>query len=101
MDTPAYLLLGIRQITQLFPTSRSVITLGHTLKEPLIRPSSELVDGLEPHDYEPSGVQHGVAPDGELGAVGRVYPGWCSRVGGGRVVPGIAPSHPPVSLRPV
>ena len=38
------------QITQLSPTPSSVITLGHSSKEPLIRPPSELGDGFEPHD---------------------------------------------------
>ena len=30
---------------------QSVITLGHTRKEPLMRPLSELSYGLEPHGY--------------------------------------------------
>ena len=38
------------QITQLSSTCRSVITLGHSVKQPLIQPPSELFDGLEPHD---------------------------------------------------
>ena len=33
------------------PDSNSVIALGHTRKQPLIRASSELGDGLEPHDH--------------------------------------------------
>ena len=28
----------------------SVINVGHSAKQPLIRPRSELADGLEPHD---------------------------------------------------
>ena len=55
MDSPAYLVPVVCQITQLLSTSRSVITLGHNVKQPLIRPSSELVDGYEPHDLIYSG----------------------------------------------
>ena len=62
----------------------SVIMLGHTREQPLIRPSSELVDGIEPHGIKQSGNQqcgdstheHGVPAGGE-----QVYPGWCSWVG--------------------
>ena len=31
------------------PDSKSVITLGHKANQPLIRPSSDLSDGFEPH----------------------------------------------------
>ena len=55
----------------------SVIMLGHSPKQPLMSPPSELTDGLEPHGHmetrrcSGAGVQHG--------AVGReVYPGWYS-----------------------
>ena len=51
MDTPAYLVPGISQITQLSSTSESVIDLGHSAKEPLMRPGSELSYRLEPHDH--------------------------------------------------
>ena len=62
-----------------------VIYLGHTLKQPLIGPPSELVDGFEPHGliYLRT-VRHGgmVQPGGEE----EVYPGWCGQVGTGGVV---------------
>ena len=35
----------------------SVITLGHTSKEPLMRPRSELVDGSEPHGSIPQSAR--------------------------------------------
>ena len=38
------------QITQLFPTLDSVITLGHSPNVPLMGLPSELGYGLEPHD---------------------------------------------------
>ena len=49
MDSAAYLLPVISQITQLFSTSGSVIILGHTVNVPLMWSPSELIDGLEPH----------------------------------------------------
>ena len=66
----------------------SVIILGHRSKQPLICPSSELLYGLEPHDYIYSAVphrtEHGVDCRG-----GGVYPGWCRLVGTGRgTIPG-------------
>ena len=51
MDSAAHLLLGISQITQLSPTCRSVITLGHSPNVPLIQARGELSYGLEPHDH--------------------------------------------------
>ena len=33
------------------PGYRKVITLGHSAKQPLIGPASELTDGFEPHDH--------------------------------------------------
>ena len=60
--------------------SKSVITLGHSPRLPLIRALSELADRLEPHDHIVSTAvgmhpcSHGVRWEG-------VYPGWC-RTGG-------------------
>ena len=54
----------------------SVITLGHTLNVPLIRPRSELGYGLEPHGYFSSVTPWSGHPD--------------YRHGGGRGVPGVA-----------
>ena len=65
----------------------SVIYLGHTIEQPLIRPSSELSDGLEPHGLIYSVRQDGHATDVQRGG-GRVYPGWCGEVGTGRGIPG-------------
>ena len=66
------------------PDSNKVITLGHTSKQPLIRRSSELVDGLEPHDMFLLAVVPGkrvpVAAWGGRGVPG-VEDGW---VPGGR-----------------
>ena len=80
LDTPAYLLPVIAQITQLLWTRQSVITLGHTMEQPLMCPASELVDGYEPHDHIYSAVVSGAAvsavPVLTVGAE-EVYPGWC------------------------
>ena len=63
----------------------SVITLGHTSKQPLIGPSSELSYGYEPHDLiywvRAAAVRGGADYRGGAG----VYPGWC-RLGTWRVV---------------
>ena len=53
----------------------SVIYLGHTSKEPLMWPGSELVDGLEPHGL----ILQWRQP--------RAYPATCTRVREG--VPGV------------
>ena len=53
----------------------SVIILGHTQQQPLIRPSSELSYRSEPHDHILSAVMTGV----------REY--WCTWAGSG--VPGV------------
>ena len=50
LDSPAYLLPGMPQNSQLSSTSVSVITLGHMPNVPLMRARSELSYGLEPHD---------------------------------------------------
>ena len=50
LDSPAFLLLNVPQITQLSSTYPSVITLGQHAKQPLIRAPSDHPDGLEPHD---------------------------------------------------
>ena len=73
-------------ITQLSPTPRSVITLGHMSKEPLIGPSSELVDRFEPHDHILPGLRTAcsVMTVPGVGGEGRGVPG----VGAGRWVPG-------------
>ena len=63
----------------------TVIYLGHTSNVPLIRASSELVDGLEPHAcFTTRAVRYGgmVQP----GVEEEVYPGWCEQVGTWRVV---------------
>ena len=88
MDSRAYSLPGMCRNTQLSPTSGSVINLGHMCNVPLIRAPSELTDGYEPHDMIYSGDdtrgdgthEHGV-PAGSSGV-----PGWCGRVGTGRVL---------------
>ena len=62
-----------------------VIYLGHSPRQPLIRPPSELVDRFEPHGIIlPAAVRHGgmVQPGGEE----EVYPGWCGQVGTGGVL---------------
>ena len=51
---------------------------------PLIRASSDLSDGLEPHDHITTAVPH-PAPVQHAAVVGGVYPGWCSMGGCGRV----------------
>ena len=85
MDTPAYLVLEICQITQLSPTPRSVITLGHTPKQPLIGPRSELVDGFEPHGYIPL-VRAAAGCMTAVRGGGGCTRGWCGRVGTRRVL---------------
>ena len=58
----------------------SVIHLGHTGKQPLMYRTSELVDGLEPHDHILDRTQGPRRSQlGDMGWEG-VYPGWC-RVG--------------------
>ena len=82
MDTPAYSLPVMYQITQLSRTRRSVITLGHSPEQPLIDPPSELSYGFEPHGH--IGSTSAVAGSAESvmrgGGVGRgvpgVGPGW-------------------------
>ena len=44
------------------PDPYSVIYLGHKAKEPLIHRSSELIDGLEPHDQFLHAVVQGPLP---------------------------------------
>ena len=81
---------GIAEITQLSPTSQSVISLGHTANVPLIGPSSELGYRFEPHDHIYSAVPRrgsAVASPG-YGVGGRGVPGVCgSWVGAGRGIP--------------
>ena len=69
----------------------SVITLGHMVKQPLIRPPSELADGSEPHGL--------FTPSVRTACTGRVdpwreevYPGW-RELGGYRE--GGIPGNPP------
>ena len=94
MDRPAYSLPVIHQITQLSSTLESVITLGHKAKQPLIRRSSELVDGLEPHAMFYLVDTARPLPPVLHRVRGGVYPGWCREVGTGRVVYRV-PSHSP------
>ena len=97
MDSSAYSLPGMSENGQLFPTSGSVITLGHMVHVPLIRLPSELADGYEPHDtIYPAG--HRVQQTCDAGTCSMVYPGWLGWVVPGR---GYTGTHPPVSLRPV
>ena len=88
MDTPAYLVRGMSQITQLLSTSGSVINLGQLSNVPLIQGSSELVDGSEPHDTVllrghdrgDSTYEHGVPAGqgrGVPGVAARWVPGGC------------------------
>ena len=70
------------QINQLSSTSESVINLGHSAKQPLIRPSSDLGYGFEPTALFTPGAgirHHGRADAGMRG---------CTRGGAGRWVPG-------------
>ena len=60
MDSGAYLLPGMYQITQLSSTTLSVIYLGHSLNVPLIKALSELSDGLEPHGIKYTAAQTAV-----------------------------------------
>ena len=53
----------------------SVISLGHRAKQPLMRASSELVDGSEPHGCI-QGTAVGVYPCRRGAGRGGVYPGW-------------------------
>ena len=88
------------RITQLSSTSRSVINLGQVGHVPLIRLSSELADGLEPHDhiYSPDTARAAAVQCGSGVRWGGGVPGVCA-VGGYRegAIPG---TNPPVSPRP-
>ena len=92
MDSPAYLVPGIAHFTQLSPTSDSVITLGQTVKQPLIRPPSELSYRYEPHGLIYLSPRPGVADDDTVaasrGVPGVVQAGWVP--GGG--IPGTNPA---------
>ena len=93
MDSSAYLLPRICQITQLSSTFHSVITLGHKANEPLMCPASELAYGLEPHGLICSAVPH---PCTEYvpGSGMRGVPGVaCSWVDGRSVVPTQPPTQ--------
>ena len=61
----------------------SVITLGHSANVPLIRPSSELVDGFEPHGLFCSSrtAAGGTADARHSGWWGRGVPGVVQWVG--------------------
>ena len=66
----------------------SVISYGHSAKQPLMCPASDHPDGLEPHDTIWSSVSR-VTVDHVAAWQGEVYPGWCRQVGTGRVcIPG-------------
>ena len=67
------------------PDSDTVIYLGHSPKEPLIRRSSELGDGLEPHALITPAVD-GVRSCYRCRGEGGVYPGWDGWVGTWRVL---------------
>ena len=75
----------------------SVIYLGHTWHLPLMCPTSELADGLEPHDTIYSAGRTVVASR-VVGVGWRGVPGVAGRVGAGRVLyrvltqPGADPS---------
>ena len=73
-----------------------VIYLGHSPKEPLIWPPSELCDGFEPHGLIWSAGLRGALPYGDQRHVGGVYPGCGGWVGTRGVLP---PSQPEASLR--
>ena len=79
------------------PGRGSVITLGHSRKQPLIRPRSELSDGFEPHGLKQSvrtaACTH-VAGHGDQQASGEVYPGWGGWVGTRGAIPGTNPAVP-------
>ena len=91
MDRPAFSLPGMCQITQLFPRSKSVITLGHKVKEPLMEPSSELSYRLEPHGMFLLAAAPTMHVNGGTEAW-EVYPGWCGTGGCRRgSIPGTQP----------
>ena len=70
----------------------SVITLGQLVKQPLMRASSELSYGLEPHALFLLPYP-GAAVLGAAAAWGGVYPGWGAGWGTGRVhIPGTNPA---------
>ena len=79
------------------PDFYSVITLGKHLKQPLIRPSSELADRLEPHDLIYSAVPVVRQCWVPGGGVAGVYPGWGL---GGYQEGAIPGTQPTASLRP-
>ena len=77
----------------------SVITLGHTLRLPLMCPSSELVDGSEPHGQKRS-AGCSVSTSRVVGRGGGVPGVGCGWVGaGGGVLPTQPPSQPEADLR--
>ena len=84
MDSPAYSMPGIAQITQLSPTSYSVITLGQLAHVPLMWSPSELSYGSEPHDQFTTAVDG--AGYGVSGGRGGGVPGVVLRWGTGRVL---------------
>ena len=85
MDTPAYSLPIVHQITQLLSTSRSVITLGQLSIVPLMCRPSELSYGLEPHSYILLSAG-AAAVLGAAAAAVEVYPRWLRRVDTGGVL---------------
>ena len=101
MDSRAYLLPGMSEITQLSPTLVSVITLGKLSDVPLIRARSELVDGLEPHDHFYL-RRHATARTGShAGSSSHAREG-VPGVGAGGYREGAIPgTNPPGHLRPV
>ena len=54
--------------------------------------TSELLDGIEPHDHIYSAVVPGKRVPVAAVLVGGVYPGWCRQVGTGRVHTGTQPT---------
>ena len=63
----------------------SVITLGHSARQPLMCPASELVDRLEPHGLIWSMAHRGSDGEQDMPGGAGVYPGW-GRLGTGRVL---------------
>ena len=102
MDSPALLLLGMSQITQLSPTTPPLITLGQLPNVPLMWSPSELLDGLEPHGIFYSGymaVRQLSMPGPAVGGE-EVYPGWCGSgwVPGGYYTGYYPPTDPEAGL---
>ena len=73
------------------PDSNTVIYLGHSPIVPLIRPRSELADGLEPHARFTMTVGAVFSQRGDVGGE-EVYPGGAAEWVLGGCIPGTNPA---------